>query len=324
MRFVTVNNARVSVIGLGTWQFGSKDWGYGADYATGEAGRILQRALDLGVNVVDTAEVYGRKESERIVGRAIAHRRDDVFLATKMLPVMPLASVIEKHGRASATRLGVHKLDLYQIHWPNPVVPIAEQMRGMRRLLDAGVIDHAGVSNFSLGQWRAAERALGSPVLSNQVQYSLAVRKPDLELVPYAAANDRLVIAYSPLAKGLLSGRYDATNLPKNSARMFDPLFLPENVVHAHDLIETLRTVAKTHDATPTQVALAWVISHPNVIAIPGASSVAQLEANVAAAELQLSTDELSELTSVSDAFHPVRGATGGVKMLSRRIRERR
>ncbi len=88
------------------------------------------------------------------------------------------------------------------------------------------------------------------------MQYSLAVRKPDVELVPYAEANDRLVIAYSPLAKGLLSGRYDATNLPKNSARMFDPLFLPENVVHAHDLIETLRAIAKTHDATPTQVAL--------------------------------------------------------------------
>jgi aryl-alcohol dehydrogenase-like predicted oxidoreductase len=324
MRFVTVNNARVSVIGLGTWQFGSKDWGYGSDYATGEAGRILQRALDLGVNFVDTAEIYGRNESERIVGRAITQRRGDVFLATKMLPVMPLASVIEKHGRASAARLGVHKLDLYQIHWPNPVVPIAEQMRGMRRLLDAGVIDHAGVSNFSLGRWRAAERALGSPVLSNQVQYSLAVRKPDVELVPYAAANDRLVIAYSPLAKGLLSGRYDATNLPKNSARMFDPLFLPENVVRAHDLIETLRTIAKTHDATPAQVALAWVISHPNVIAIPGASSVAQLEANVAAAELQLSADERAELTSVSDRFHPVRGAAAGIKMLGRRIRERR
>jgi aryl-alcohol dehydrogenase-like predicted oxidoreductase len=321
MRFTTVNGARLSLIGLGTWQFGSKDWGYGPEYAENEAVRILQRALDLGVNVVDTAEIYGRNESERIVGRAIAGRRGDVFLATKLLPVMPLASVVERHGRASAERLGVDKIDLYQIHWPNPVVPVAEQMRGMRRLLDAGVITHAGVSNFSLARWQAAERSLGAPVLSNQVQYSLAVRKPDADLVPYAAANDRLVIAYSPLAKGLLSGRYDATNLPKNSARMFDPLFLPENVVRAHDLIETVRAVAKTHDATPAQVALAWVISHPNVIAIPGASSVAQLEANVAAADLQLSADELAQLNSASDAFHPERGATGGVKMLARRIK---
>ena len=105
---------------------------------------------------------------------------------------------------------------------------------------------------------------------------------------------------------------------------MFDPLFLPENVVQAHDLIETVRAVAKAHDATPTQVALAWVISHPNVIAIPGASSVSQLEANVAAADLELSADELAELTSASDAFHPVRGAPAGVKMLGRRLRERR
>jgi aryl-alcohol dehydrogenase-like predicted oxidoreductase len=324
MRFITVNGARVSTIGLGTWQFGSKDWGYGAEYAETEAGRILHRALDLGVNVVDTAEVYGRNESERIVGRAIAARRSDVFLATKVLPVFPIANVVESHGRASAERLGVDKIDLYQIHWPNPAVPISEQMKGMRRLLDTGVIEHAGVSNFSLGRWQAAERALGSAVLSNQVQYSLAVRKPDRDLVPYAAQNDRLVIAYSPLAKGLLSGKYDATNLPKNSARMFDPLFLPENVARAHDLIESLRMIAKAHDATPSQVALAWVISHPNVIAIPGASSVAQLEANVAAADLDLSADEMSQLNAVSDAFQPVRGVAGGAKMLVRRVKERR
>src|SRR5262249_34872544 len=146
------------------------------------------------------------------------------------------------------------------------------------------------------------------PVLSNQVQYSLAVRKPDQELVPYAQANDRLVIAYSPLAKGLLSGRYHAANLPRDSARANDPLFVPDNVVSAHDLIETLKTVAKTHDATPSQVALSWVVSHANVVAIPGASSVAQLESNCAAADLVLSDDEIAELTAVSDAFHPITG----------------
>src|SRR5689334_21213938 len=128
MRYVEVNGVRLSVIGLGTWQFGSKDWGYGADYAQNEAGKILDRALALGVNLVDTAELYGKNESERIVGRAIAGRRDDVFIATKFAPISPLASVIEKHGRASAERLGVDAIDLYQMHWPNPLVPIAEQM----------------------------------------------------------------------------------------------------------------------------------------------------------------------------------------------------
>jgi len=321
MRFVEVNGVRLSAIGLGTWQFGSKDWGYGDEYADHEAGKILERALELGVNLVDTAEVYGRGNSEKIVGRAIAGRRDEVFLATKVLPVTPIASIVEKHGRASAARLGVSVIDLYQIHWPNPAVPIGEQMRGMKRLLDARVVRYAGVSNFSLGKWKAAENALGAPVLSNQVQYSLAFRKPDNEIVPYAAESERLVIAYSPLAKGLLSGRYDATNLPRNSARMYDPLFLPENVVRAQDLIETLRTVAKAHDATPAQIALAWVISHPNVVAIPGASSLAQLEANVAAADLQLSADELEELTAASDAFVPVRGASGAAKMVARRVK---
>jgi aryl-alcohol dehydrogenase-like predicted oxidoreductase len=321
MRYLEVNGVRLSVIGLGTWQFGSKDWGYGTDYAQNQAGPIVTRALDLGVNLIDTAEIYGRNESERIVGRAIAKRRDEVFVATKLFPLMPLASVVERHGRASAQRLGIGVVDLYQIHFPNPVVPIPEQMRGMRRLVDAGVIAHVGVSNFTRGRWQAAERALGSPVLSNQVQYSLAARKPDTELVPYAEANDRLVIAYSPLAKGLLSGRYDATNLPTDSARANDPLFLPENVVAAHDLIETLRGVAKNHDATPSQVALAWVVSHPNVVAIPGASSLAQLESNVAAADLQLDDDEIAELTAASDAFHPVRGIAAAPKVIKRRIR---
>ncbi len=321
MKYVEVNGVRLSVIGLGTWQFGSKDWGYGADYAQNEAGKIVDRALALGVNLVDTAEIYGRNESERIVGRAIAGRRNDVFVATKFFPVSPLASVIEKHGRASATRLGIDAIDLYQMHWPNPLVPISEQMRGMKRLLDAGVVKHAGVSNYNLTRWRAAEQSLGAPVLSNQVQYSLAARGPDRELVPYAQANDRLVIAYSPLAKGLLSGRYHAANLPRDSARANDPLFLPDNVVSAHDLIETLKTIAKAHDATPSQVALAWVVSHPNVVAIPGASSVAQLESNCAAADLVLSDEEIAEVTAASDAFTPITGAKAYGKVAAHRLR---
>ena len=321
MRFAEVNGARVSVIGLGTWQFGSNDWGYGADYADTEAAKIVERALDLGVNLIDTAEIYGRGASERIVGRAIGSRRSDVFLATKVFPIFPIAPVVESRGRKSVQRLGVDHVDLYQIHWPNPVVPLGWQMDGMRRLSTAGLVAHVGVSNFSRDRWRRAEQLLGSAVLSNQVQYSLAFRRHDAEVVPYARDNDRLVIAYSPLAKGLLSGRYDASNLPKNPARANDPLFLPENVVAAHDLIETLRSVAKTHDVTPSQIALAWVVSHPNVVAIPGASTVTQLESNVAAADLVLSTDEIAQLTAASDGFRPVGGAQAMGKVAMRRVR---
>jgi aryl-alcohol dehydrogenase-like predicted oxidoreductase len=323
MRFVEVNGNRLSAIGLGTWQFGSKDWGYGSDYADVEAARILQRALDLGVNVIDTAEIYGRGNSERIVAKALGDRRKEAFVATKVFPLAPTAGWVESHGRKSLERLGIDVIDLYQIHWPNPVVPISQQMEGMRRLQRAGVIADVGVSNFNLAKWRAAEDALGSPVLSNQVQYSLVARKPDKDLVPYAQANDRLVIAYSPLGMGLLSGRYTSTNPPTGSARLNNPLFLPDNLDRAVPLIETVREVAEAHNATPAQVALAWVISHPNVVAIPGASSVEQLEANIAAADLELTAEEIATLTSASDKFTPPGGVGEYAKVARRRVTNR-
>jgi aryl-alcohol dehydrogenase-like predicted oxidoreductase len=308
MRFVEVEGARVSVIGLGCWQFGSSDWGYGEDYARTEAHAIVNRALDLGVNLVDTAEIYAYGRSERIVGEAIRGRRDEVFLATKLFPVMPLAPVVEQRARASARRLGVDTIDLYQVHWPNPIVPNGPTMDGMRRVIDAGLVRYAGVSNFPLARWEDAERRLGRPVISNQVQYSLVQRKPERDLLPYAQRAGRVVIAYSPLAQGLLSGRYDGTSPPKGWVRRGNALFLPENVARAGELLNALRQVAKKHEATPAQVALAWVIRRPNVVAIPGASSVAQLESNVAAAELELSNDDDALLTDASDRFEPKKG----------------
>ena len=189
MRHVEVNGKRLSVIGLGTWQFGSKDWGYGSEYADVEAGRILQRALDLGVNVIDTAEIYGRGNSERIVGQGARRPAQGSVRRDEGVPgrARPRGWV-ENHG---AQERGPPR---HRRHRPvpgplaEPVVPIGQQMEGMRRLQQAHVIIDAGVSNFSLDRWRAAEHALGSPVLSNQVQYSLVARKPDAELVPYAQA----------------------------------------------------------------------------------------------------------------------------------------
>jgi aryl-alcohol dehydrogenase-like predicted oxidoreductase len=308
MRFVEVDGARVSVIGLGCWQFGSSDWGYGEQYARHEAGAIVERALDLGINLVDTAEAYAYGKSERIVGQAIRGRRDDVFLATKLFPLMPLAPVVRQRARASARRLGVDVIDLYQVHWPNPVVPNGPTMDGMRRVLDEGLVRHAGVSNFPLARWEDAERRLGRPVISNQVQYSLVQRKPERDLLPYTRRAGRLVIAYSPLAQGLLSGRYDGKNVPRGWVRRGNALFLPENIARAGDLLDALRDVARRHDATPAQVALAWVIRRPNVVAIPGASTVAQLESNVAAADLELTDDDDARLTGAADRFEPRRG----------------
>ena len=179
-------------------------------------------------------------------------------------------------------------------------------MDGMRQLQGDGVIRHVGVSNYSLDRWKRAERALGAPVVSNQVEYSLAERSPDRDLVPFAATNDRLMIAYSPLAQGFLAAKYDASNRP-GGVRPTNPLFLEENLTRGHELLDTLRSVAKTHDATPAQVALAWVIRRPNVVAIPGASSVDQLERNAAAADLDLTDSEDARLTDASDRFKPLR-----------------
>jgi aryl-alcohol dehydrogenase-like predicted oxidoreductase len=318
MRYVEVRGARVSAIGLGTWQFGSREWGYGRDYADTEAIAITHRALDLGINLIDTAEIYAFGTSERVVGKAIEGRRDEAFLATKVFPILPLAPIVEQRGRASARRLGVEQIDLYQVHWPNPVVPLGTTMQGMAKLKEAGVIRHVGVSNFNLSRWQEAERHLGEPVLSNQVQYSLAVRGPERELLPFARDEGRLLIAYSPLAQGLLSGRYDGTNTP-GGIRAGNALFLPENVEKAKPMLDALRDVAAAHDAKPAQVALAWVIRRPNVVAIPGASNVGQLESNAAAADLELTDDDDARLTEASEGFDPV----GGVAAVPRLIKAR-
>ncbi len=319
MRYVDVAGVKVSAIGVGTWQFG-REWGYGKRYLDTTAIDIVHRALELGVNLIDTAEAYGLGTSERVVGRAIAGRREHAFVATKVFPVLPLAPVVEQRGRASAKRLGVETIDLYQVHWPNPLVPIGTTMDGMRRLQKAGVVRHVGVSNFSTAQWQAAEDALGSPVLSNQVEYSLVQRAPEAALAAHAEANDRLIIAWSPLAQGFLSTRYSRSHLP-GGFRMTNPLFSPENLDRAEPLFDALRDVAAAHGVTPAQVALAWVLRRPNVVAIPGASSVEQLEANVAAATLELTDDEDRRLTDASDLFVPRRGPAAWPGMLLARLR---
>jgi aryl-alcohol dehydrogenase-like predicted oxidoreductase len=310
MRYLDMDTAKkVSKIGLGTWQFGSSEWGYGDAYAGAEAGAIVRRALELGVTLFDTAEIYGFGRSERILGAALGEDIESVFLATKILPVLPIAPVVEQRGVASAARLGARKLDLYQVHQPNPAVRDGTIMRGMRALQRTGLVDEVGVSNYSLRRWIAAEEALGTRVLSNQVRYSLADRRPERDVVPYAEAHGRVVIAYSPLAQGLLSGRYDAANRPANRVRANSALFLPENLERAAGLIAALREIAEAHGATPSQIALAWLIRNPVVVAIPGASSVAQLESNVAAADIDLTDQEYRALKEESDKFAPVAGS---------------
>jgi aryl-alcohol dehydrogenase-like predicted oxidoreductase len=297
VKYVEAGGARLSAIGLGTWQFGSSEWGYGRQYASGEAGLILLRALELGVNLVDTAEFYGFGKSERIVGEAIRGRRDQVFIATKLFPI-GLPFQVRARARGSARRLGVERIDLYQQHWPSPLFPARSTMPRMKRLVEDGLVGHVGVSNFGLKAWRDAERALGGPVLSNQVEFSLIKRGPESQLLPWAQQNGRVVIAYSPLGQGLLSGRYQQAP-PRNFRRMRSA-FSAESRARLEPLIAALREIAAKHTASASQVALAWLIRKPNVVAIPGASSVHQVEENVAAAGIELSDEEDARLSSVA------------------------
>jgi aryl-alcohol dehydrogenase-like predicted oxidoreductase len=319
VKYVDIAGARLSAIGLGTWQFGSTEWGYGADYSDREADAIVQRALDVGITLFDTAEVYGFGRSERILGKALGDRRDEAFIASKILPVLPIAPVVLQRARASLRRLGIDALDLYQLHQPNPVVPLSATMPAFAELLDEGIVRHVGVSNYSLGRWEAAEEALGRPVLSNQVRYNLVDRRPEKDLLPWAQAHDRLVIAYSPLAQGLLSARYDEYHRPNGIVRLASPAFHPENLRRAAPLLGVLRDVAEAHHATPAQIALAWLIRRPNVVVIPGASSAAQVEVNAAAADIDLTDDEDARLVSASNAFDPL----GATSVLPDLIRER-
>jgi aryl-alcohol dehydrogenase-like predicted oxidoreductase len=297
MKYVEVGGVRMSAIGLGTWQFGSMEWGYGKHYASEDSIAILHRALALGVNVIDTAEIYGQGRSEKIVGQAIRDRRDKVFLATKLFPIgLPIQ--VASRARASARRLGVEKLDLYQLHWPSPIFPLRYTMPRFKRLVDAGIAGHIGVSNFPLKGWQDAEVAAGMPVLSNQVQFSLVHRGPEADVLPWAQKNGRIVIAYSPLGQGLLSGSY-RDRAPSNFRRMRSD-FRAASRARLAPLISALTDIGKRHRATAAQVALAWLIAKPNVVAIPGASSLRQMEENAAAGDLQLTGDELERLSSLS------------------------
>jgi aryl-alcohol dehydrogenase-like predicted oxidoreductase len=320
MKYLDVDGiGRVSRIGLGTWQFGSREWGYGDAYASGAARDIVQRALALGVTFFDTAEVYGTGRSERILGEALGEERTKVAVASKIFPIAPFPAVVKQRERGSARRLQLTHIPLYQIHQPNPVVPDSVIMPGMRDLLDSGAIGAAGVSNYSLARWQKADAALGRPVISNQVDFSLARPGPLEDLIPFAERENRIVIAYSPLAQGLLGGKYGIDNRPSGGARAANSLFGTENLRRVEPLLQTLRDVATEVDAKPAQVALAWLMSLPGVVAIPGASSVEQLEFNVAAADVELSAESRDALTAAARAFHPV--STG--RFLADKVREK-
>ena len=307
MRYVDLGSARASVVGLGTWQFGSREWNYGAHYAGDTAKRIIERALELGVNLIDTAEMYGFGASERIIGSVLSQVPSGAVIATKLVPLSYSPAYAASRCAKSRERLGVEAIDLYQVHFPNPADRLERLAPALDGLVERGMTRSVGVSNFSVASWDRLDRLTKAPIVSNQVHYSLVERRPEAEHLPYALANSKVVIAYSPIEQGVLSGKYGRSNRPRDIRRM-NRHFAPDALERMQPLLASLDRVAKAHDATSAQIALAWVVSHPNVVAIPGASSVAQLESNAASADIELSREELAELEAASDLYRESAG----------------
>lgn len=300
----------VSVVGIGCWAMGGLVWGE-VDDAESEA--AIKRALDLGVNFVDTAAVYGAGRSERVVGRAIKGRRDDVVLATKCgiqwgvpgdftsFTRDASKAMIQRECDESLERLGVDVIDLYQIHWPDEHTPIAEMMAAMAELKAAGKIRAIGVSNFSAAQ--IAEAGKHAPVASVQPPYSLLRRDIEPELLPYCAEHGVGVVAYSPMQKGLLTGKYTPeTTFPDTDARgRWDKNFKGERFLECLKFVEKLREIGARHGKTVAQVAINWVVYRPAVtVAICGAKRPSQVEDNVGAAGWQLTEADLAEIEAAN------------------------
>ena len=199
----------------------------------------MGRALDLGVTLFDTAKIYGWVVASAYSARPRPGSTVGVF-GNEDLPARALLRCGEVACPGEHKRLGTPVLDLYQVHWPNPLVPDRTLMKGMRELERLGMVDHVGVSGYSLQRWCRAEGALGRRILTNQVRHSLLDRSPELDLLPFAETEDRVIIAFSPLEGGLLSGKYDSDNRPTNKVRVHDTKFGAENLERLRDLLGCL------------------------------------------------------------------------------------
>ncbi|MEM4591534.1 MAG: aldo/keto reductase [Nitrososphaerota archaeon] len=303
MRYIELGRSglRVSKIGLGTWQIGSSEWGWNRGYSIDEVIKAIVRSHELGVNFIDTAEIYGGGVSEEVVGRAVREFRDEVVIATKVWPTHATYDGVLKACERSLRRLGVDVIDLYQVHWPNPLIPLSSTMRAMERLVEQGKVRTIGVSNFSAGMLRRAQECLKKEeIVSDQVKYNLVERGVERELLPYCEREGVALIAYSPLAQGFLTARYNVSNRPRDFVRRLNPLFDPSVMRRAGPLMELLREVASRHGAEPGQIALAWLIKRERVVAIPGAKRAEQVESNAGAAELELSEEEWAALSEAA------------------------
>ena len=291
------SGVKVSVIGLGTWQWGSWEWGWNRLYVEKDVQAGLLKGLELGINFVDTAEIYGRGKSEEILGRTIHGFRDQVVIATKVWPWNLSYGKVLRSADRSLRRLRVDVIDLYQIHWPNRIVPIRSTMKAMKKLVETGKVRYVGVSNFNLKQMNDAQEALEPITLaSNQMKYNLLDREIEREILPDALNSKVTIIAYSPLAKGLLAGKYTTESKPSSFVQRASPRFSHRNLIKFEEMQRLLKEIGDAHERTPAQVALNWLIRKENVVAIPGAKRPIDVEDNAGAAGWRLSQNEIASM----------------------------
>ncbi|MGY1704175.1 aldo/keto reductase [Geodermatophilus sp. SYSU D00697] len=315
----TLGDLTVSAQGLGCM-------GMSEFYGTGdqaEAERTIRRALDLGVTFLDTADMYGPFTNERLVGAAIAGRRDEVVLATKFgnergedgsfRGINGRPDYVRSACDASLQRLGVDVIDLYYQHRVDTTVPVEDTWGALRELVEAGKVRHLGISEAAPETIRRAHAV--TPVTAVQTEYSLWTRDPEDDGVLATCAELGIgFVAYSPIGRGFLSGQIRSIDdLAPDDFRRRNPRFQGENFVRNLELVDRVREVADEKGVTATQLALAWVMAQsdrggfPTIVPIPGTKRVAYLEENAAAADVRLSDDDLRRLDEAAPA-----GATAG------------
>jgi aryl-alcohol dehydrogenase-like predicted oxidoreductase len=294
----------VTPIGFGTWAWGdSLFWGYGKDYGEADLKLAFQAAINKGITFLDTAEIYGFGKSEELLGKFIKETNATTQIASKYMPLPwrfrseDLADAVT----ASLKRLRMPSMDLYQVHWPFPSLLSQEGlMNALADEVEQGRIKAIGVSNYSAEQMREAHKLLarrGIPLAVNQMRYSLITREIESNGVMAAARElDVTILAYSPLAQGLLTGKYTETN-PPSGARSMDQRFKGAGLRKVQPLLEKLSDLGEKYGKTQAQVALNWLMCQPGVIPIPGIKSAAQVEQNAGALGWELSATEVAELS---------------------------
>ena len=312
-RFLGADKLAVSSLGLGCMGM-SEFYGTTDD---NESIAVIQRALDLGCNFLDTADMYGPFTNERLVGRAISGRRGDVVLATKFgnerapdgtrLGVNGKPEYVRSACDASLQRLGVDHIDLYYQHRVDTTVPIEETVGAMKELVAAGKVRHLGLSEAAPATIRRAHAT--HPITALQTEYSLWTRDPEDEVLPTVRELGIGFVAYSPLGRGFLTGQIKSPDdFAPDDFRRNNPRFQGENFQRNLDLVERVREIATAKGCTPGQLALAWVLAQgDDVVPIPGTKRAKYLEENLGAADITLTADELARI----DAAAPKGAASG-------------